>query len=49
MGKHMEKVMYGIEKFVGFSEMKFGRTLVVSFQLIPLFLGDLGCGRRNRI
>ena len=27
--------MYGIETFVGFPEMNFGRTLVVSFQLLP--------------
>ena len=31
--------MYGIEKFVGFPAMNFGRTLVVSFQLLSLVLG----------
>ena len=38
-GKHRIKVMCGIEKFVGFPEINFGRTLVVSFQLLPLVLG----------
>ena len=28
---------------------KFGRTFVVSFQLLPLVLGGRGCGRRKRI
>ena len=36
-----------IEKFVIFPAMNFGRTLVVSFQLLILVLGDLGCGRRK--
>ena len=31
--------MHGIEKFFGFPAMNFGRTLVVSFQLLPLVLG----------
>ena len=39
MVKHWEKVMYGIEKFIGFPEMNFGRTFVVSFQLLLLVLG----------
>ena len=38
IGKHFIKVMYGIENFVGFPGMNFGRTLVFSFQLIPLVL-----------
>ena len=49
MVKHREKEMYGIENFVGFPEIYFGRTLVVSFQLLPLVLGGRGCGRRKRI
>ena len=49
MGKHLEKVMYGIEDFVGFPEMNFGRTMVVSFQLLPLVLDGRGCGIRNSI
>ena len=32
--------MYGIEKFVDFPVMSFGRTLVVSFQLLPLVLDN---------
>ena len=32
-----------------FPEMNFRRTLVVSFQLLPLVLGGRGCGRRKRI
>ena len=39
MVKHWERGMGGIEKFVGLKEMNFGRTLVVSFQLLPLVLG----------
>ena len=46
---HWEKVMYGIENFVGFPEMNFGGTLVVSFQLLPLVLGGRGCGISKRI
>ena len=42
-------VMYGIKKFVGFPEMNFRRTLVVSFQLLTLVLGGRGCGARNGI
>ena len=49
MGKHWEKVMYGIETFVGFSAMNFGITLVVSFQLLTLVLGGRGYGIRKRI
>ena len=49
MGKHWEKGMCGIEKFVGFPAINFGRTLVVSFQLLPLVLGGRGCGRRKSI
>ena len=41
--------MYGIEKFVGFLEMNFGGTLVVSFQFLPLVVGGQGCGRRKKI
>ena len=48
MGKHSIKVIYSIEEFVNFTEMDFGRTLVVLFQLLPLVLGGLGCGIRNR-
>ena len=40
--------MDGIETFGGFQEMNFRRTLVVSFQLLPLVLGVLLCGRRKR-
>ena len=39
MGNNLIKVMHSIETFVGFPEMNFGRTLVVSFQLLPLVLG----------
>ena len=49
MGKHWEKGMDGIENFVGFPELSFGKTLVVSFQLLPLVLGGRGCGIRKRI
>ena len=35
-------------KIVGFPEMSFGITLVVSFQLLPLVLGDQGCRRRDK-
>ena len=48
-GKALNKGMYGIEKFVGFPAMNFGRTLVVSFQLLTLVLGGRGCGIRKRI
>ena len=48
-GKALGKVMYGIENFVGFPAMNFGRTLVVLFQLLPLVLGGQGYGRRKRI
>ena len=41
--------MDGIKKLVGFPVINLGRTLVVSFQLVPLVLGDRGFGRRNRI
>ena len=40
--------MDGIEKFDGFQAMNFGITVVVSFQLLPLVLGDIGCRRRKR-
>ena len=40
--------MDGIEKISGFQAINFGITLVVSFQLLPLVLGGLGCGRRKR-
>ena len=32
-----------------FSINELGKTLVVSFQLLPLVLGGQGYGRRNRI
>ena len=38
MGNHWEKVMDGIKKFVAFPAINFGRTLVVSFQLLPFVL-----------
>ena len=41
--------MDGIEKFVVFPAINSGRTLVVSFQILPLVLGDPGCGIRNGI
>ena len=43
-----KKLMYGIETFVGFSAMNFGRTLVVLFQILPFVLGGRGCGRRKK-
>ena len=49
MGKHLIKVMYSIEKFVGFPEFNLGRTVVVLFQLLHLLLGGRGFGRRKRI
>ena len=49
MEKHWEKGMDGIENFVGFPGMNFGRILVVSFQLLPLVLGGRGCGRRKKV
>ena len=45
MGKQWEYGMGGIEKFVGFQEMSFGKTLVVSFHILPLVFGDQVCGR----
>ena len=41
--------MDSIEKFVGFPEMNFWETWIVSFQLLPLVLWDLGCERSNRV
>ena len=38
----------GSESLAFFKAMSFGRTLVVSFQLLPFILGFLGYGRRNR-
>ena len=49
MLKYWEKGMDGIKKFIGFPEINFRRTLVVSFQLLPLVLEGLGCGIRKRI
>ena len=49
MGNYWEKGMYGIGNFVGFPAINFGIILVVSFQLLPLVLGDRGCGIRKRI
>ena len=40
--------MDSIEKFGGLQVMHFGRTLVVSFQLLTFVLGDLGCDIRKR-
>ena len=40
--------MDGIEKFGGFQSMNFGRTMVVSFQLLHLVLRVKVCGKRNR-
>ena len=48
-GKSIVIGMNGIENLVSFPAMNFGRTLVVSFQLLPLVLGDRGCGRSKRI
>ena len=48
-GNNSELGMDGIEKFVGFPAMNVGRTLVVLFQLLPLVLGDRGCGGRKSI
>ena len=48
MVKHWEKVIDGIGNFIGFPEMNYGITLVVSFYFLPLVLGDQGCGRRKR-
>ena len=45
MGNHWENGMDGIEKFVVFPGMDFGRTLVVSFQLLPLVLGVEAVGK----
>ena len=47
MGNHLLKVMYCIEKFVGFPAMNFGIKLFVSFQLLPLVLGGQGCGKKR--
>ena len=41
---YLSKYSIGIEKFVGFPAMNFGRTLVVSFQLLTLVLGSRVCG-----
>ena len=49
MIKHLIKVICNIKKLVGFPEMNFGVALVVSFQLLHLVLGGLGCGISNRI
>ena len=49
MGNNLEKGMDGIKNFVNFPAMNFGRTLVVSFQLLPLVLGGQGCRIRKRI
>ena len=38
----------GYKKFVVFQAMNFGITLVVSFQLLPLVLGDRVCVRIKR-
>ena len=37
-GKSMEMVKGGLVKFGGFQVMNFGRTLVVSFWILPLVL-----------
>ena len=41
--------MNGISKFCGFQAIHFGRTLVVSFNLLPLVLGSQGCGRMKMV
>ena len=38
-GNSWLKVMFGIKKFVASQAVNSGRTLVVSFQRIPLVLG----------
>ena len=48
-GKAWNKVNERYQKFIGFPATNFGRTLVVSFQLLPLVLGGRGCGIRKRI
>ena len=49
MGKYWEKGMDSIEKFVSFPAMNCERTLVVLFQILPLILRVILCGRRKRI
>ena len=49
MGEHQEKGMDGIYIFVGFQEINFGRTLVVSFQLLRLVLGGRGYVRSKKV
>ena len=46
--KHWEKGMDDTEKFVGYQAMNFGRTSIVSSQILTLVLGDIGCGMGKR-
>ena len=48
-GKSLNKDNVRYRKFVGFPEINFGRTLVVSVQILTLVLGGRGCGRRKSI
>ena len=48
-GKALEKGNVHYINVCWFSINEFGKTLVVSFQLLPLVLGGQGYGRRNRI
>ena len=46
-GKEMVIGNVRYRKNSGFQAMSFVRTLVVSFKLLPLVLGDIGCGSRK--
>ena len=46
-GNSWLKVMFGIAKFFASQENNSGRTLVVSFQRLPLVLGVQDCGTRK--
>ena len=46
---HCEKGMGGIKHFVGFQAINFGRTLVVSFKILPLVFEGRGYGRKKRV
>ena len=47
-GKAVGMMNVQAQKVGGFQAMNFGRILVVSFQLLPLVLGDRGCGRSEK-
>ena len=47
-GKALNKGDVRYQKFFGFPAINFGRTLVVSFQVLPLVLEGRGYGRRKR-